>query len=127
VTDESRARLLVRSEADVEERTALGAVHFRQIFTEESAAFESSLTYVLRNRIAEGEENTRHVHDDVEKVYYILSGTAAISCGDERAEARAGDFIFFPAAVPHSIRSCGPGDLEFIVCAARTLDRPVAK
>jgi mannose-6-phosphate isomerase-like protein (cupin superfamily) len=86
----------------------------------EDAGFQSSLTYVLRNRILEGEENTLHVHEDVEKVYYILGGKAAITCGEENAEARAGDFIFFPAAIPHSIRSCGPGDLEFIVCAART-------
>jgi mannose-6-phosphate isomerase-like protein (cupin superfamily) len=112
--------LIVRSERDVEEKVALGAVHFRQVFTAESAAFESSLSYVLRNRILEGEENTLHVHEDVEKVYYILSGSAAITCGEEKAEARAGDFIFFPAAVPHSIKSRGPGDLEFIVCAART-------
>ena len=118
--DKPGRRLLVRSEADVEEKVALGAVHFRQVFTAEGAGFESSLAYVLRNRILEGEENTLHVHEDVEKVYYILGGAAAVTCGEENAEARVGDFIFFPAAIPHSVRSCGPGDLEFIVCAART-------
>ena len=121
---EQPPRLLVQTGTDIPERVALGAVHARSIFRAESAGFESSLVAVLLNRIKAGEVNERHVHDDVEKVYYVLKGVAEIECGPWTDRARAGDFIFFPAAIPHRIRSAGPDDLEFIVCQARTLDTP---
>jgi mannose-6-phosphate isomerase-like protein (cupin superfamily) len=123
-TEKPAPRLLIRNEADVPERVALGAVHARGIFRAPDAGFESSLVAVLRNRIAAGEVNERHVHDDVEKVYYVLQGEAEIGCGPWQQRARAGDFIFFPAAIPHQIRSLGPDDLEFIVIQAKTLDTP---
>ncbi len=120
----SAPRLLVRNEADVAERVALGAVHARGIFSTANASFESSLVAVLRNRIPAGQVNERHVHADVEKVYYILQGEAEIECGPWQQHARAGDFIFFPAAIHHQIRSLGPDDLEFIVIQAKTLEAP---
>ncbi|MHB8574829.1 MAG: cupin domain-containing protein [Dehalococcoidia bacterium] len=118
------AQFIVRGEADVPERVALGAVHARGIFSPANAAFESSLVAVLRNRIPAGEVNERHVHADVEKVYYIMQGEAEIGCGPWQQRARAGDFIFFPAAIPHQIRSLGPDDLEFIVIQSKVLGTP---
>lgn len=117
-------RLRVQRGTDTPERLAHGAVHSRSVFHAESVGFESSLVAVLLNRIDAGEVNERHVHDDVEKVYYLLKGVAEIECGPWTDRAQAGDFIFFPAAIPHRIRSVGPDDLEFIVCQARTLDTP---
>jgi mannose-6-phosphate isomerase-like protein (cupin superfamily) len=117
-------RLLVTTGTDVPERRAGTGMHARRIFQHEMAGFESSLQFVLLNRIPAGEENTRHVHEDVEKVYFFLRGEAEIECGPWTARAHAGDFVFFPAAIEHRIRSLGPEDLEFIVCAARTLGQP---
>lgn len=117
-------RLLVQSADGVEERVAHGAVHARGIFAAATAGFESSLVAVLRNRIPAGQVNERHVHPDVEKVYYLLQGEAEIDCGPWQQRARAGDFIFFPAAIDHQIRSLGPDDLEFIVIQAKTLTTP---
>ena len=57
----------------------------------------------------------------VEKVYYFLKGSGEVQCGPWKEAVRAGDFLFFPAAIEHEIRSDGPEDLEFVVCAARTL------
>lgn len=118
------AQFVVRHESQVAERVALGAVHAKGIFSPANAAFESSLVAVLRNRIPAGMVNERHVHADVEKVYYILQGEAEIGCGPWQQHARAGDFIFFPAAIHHQIRSLGPDDLEFIVIQSKTLDTP---
>src|SRR5437762_966879 len=95
-SDVEAPRLLVRSAADAPERVAHGAVHARGIFSAANAAFESSLVAVLRNRIPAGQVNERHVHPDVEKVYYILQGEAEIECGPWQQHASAGDFIFFP-------------------------------
>lgn len=117
-------RLLVTTGTDVPERVAGTGVHARRIFQHETAGFESSLQFVLLNRIPAGEENTRHVHEDVEKAYYFLRGEAEIECGPWTARASAGDFVFFPAAIEHRIRSLGTDDLEFIVCAAKTLGPP---
>jgi mannose-6-phosphate isomerase-like protein (cupin superfamily) len=100
------------------------AVHPRRVFTTESAGFESCMQLVLRNRINAGEANTRHVHADVEKVYYIISGAAEVECGSERRTIQGGDFLFFPAAVPHAIRCLGPQDLEFIVIQAKVHGTP---
>ena len=122
--DSEAPRLLVTRAEDVPERVALGAVHARVIFAAQAAGFESSLVTVLRNRIPAGLVNERHVHDDVEKVYYILGGEGDVECGPWQRRVRAGDFIFFPAAIPHQIRSLGPDDLDFIVVQARVQGTP---
>ena len=49
---------------------------------------------------------------------------AEIECGPWQQHASAGDFIFFPAAIHHQIRSLGPDDLEFIVIQAKALETP---
>ncbi len=122
--DANAPRLLVTSAADAPERVAHGAVHARAIFSAATATFESSLVAVLRNRIPAGEVNERHIHADVEKVYYILQGEAEIECGPWQQHAGAGDFIFFPAAIEHRIHSIGTEDLEFIVIQSKVAGTP---
>ena len=115
------ARFVVKSTADMPETVGRN-IHARRMFTAAEGRFESSLSFVLFNRLPVGETNVRHIHEDVEKVYYFLRGNAEIDCGPWRASASAGDFLFFPADIAHQIRSLGPEDLEFIVCAASTVD-----
>ena len=114
------ARFVVKSTADIPETVGRN-IHARRMFTAAEGRFESSLSFVLFNRLPVGETNVRHIHEDVEKVYYFLRGNAEIDCGPWRASASAGDFLFFPADIAHQIRSLGPDDLEFIVCAASTV------
>ena len=114
------ARFVVKSTADIPETVGRN-IHARRMFTAAEGRFESSLSFVLFNRLPVGETNVRHIHEDVEKVYYFLRGNAEIDCGPWRASASAGDFLFFPADIAHQIRSLGPEDLEFIVCAASTV------
>lgn len=114
-------RLVVKAVQSVEEELSRGNLQVRRIFTEETLPFESSLSFVLYNRIPAGGRNEPHTHDDVEKVYHFLRGSGEVRCGPWSSPVSAGDFLFFPAAIEHEIR-CGPTeDLEFIVCAARTL------
>ena len=114
-------RLLVRHAADAPERESRGDLRVRQIFQAESAGFESSLSFVLWNRIPAGGANELHVHEDIEKVYYFLAGEGEVACGPWTRNVSGGDFLFFPAAIPHMVRHIGSRDLEFVVCAARTL------
>ena len=118
------SRLLVQRAADVPERVSRGDLRVRQIFQAESAGFERSLSFVLWNRIPAGGAKELDVHEDIEKVYYFLAGEGEVACGPWMRSVSAGDFLFFPAAIPHMVRSLGPGDLEFVVCAARTLAPP---
>lgn len=120
---EKAQRLIVRSRDSVEEMNAHN-VRVRPILAGEAAGFESSFAFVLYNRLPEGEVNEMHVHDDVEKVYYFIEGHAEVICGPWKERASGGDFVFLPAAIPHQVRSLGPGDLAFTVCAARTLAAP---
>ena len=115
------ARFVVKATADIPETVGRN-IHARRMFTAAEGRFESSLSFVLFNRLPVGETNIRHIHEDVEKVYYFLRGNAEIDCGPWRASAAAGDFLFFPADIAHQIRSLGPDDLEFIVCAASTVE-----
>ena len=115
------ARFVVKAVADIPETVGRN-IHARRMFTAAEGRFESSLSFVLFNRLPVGETNVRHIHEDVEKVYYFLRGNAEIDCGPWRASASAGDFLFFPADIAHQIRSLGPDDLEFIVCAASTVE-----
>ena len=113
------ARFVVKSPDDIPETVGRN-IHARRMFSAAEGRFESSLAFVLFNRLPVGETNVRHIHEDVEKVYYFLRGAAEIDCGPWRTSAKAGDFLFFPADIAHQIRSLGPDDLEFVVCAAST-------
>ncbi len=124
VQEQNEPRLLVRAAADVEERVSRGDLMVRRIFDASTVPFESSLAFVLYNRVPAGGKNERHVHEDVEKIYYFLKGSGEVQCGPWKKPVKAGDFLFFPAAIEHEIRSDGPEDLEFVVCAARTLGEP---
>ena len=94
-------------------------IRARRMFTAAEGRFESSFQFVLYNVLPVGQTNVRHIHEDVEKVYYFLKGNAEIDCGPWRTTATVGDFLFFPADIAHQIYSNGPEDLEFIVCAAQ--------
>ena len=115
------ARFVTRSKESVEPVITRNLA-IRRMFQESEGIFESSFQFSLFNKLPAGETNVRHVHDDVEKIYYFITGSAEIDCGPWRKGVEAGDFLFFPAAIPHQIRNTGSLDLEFIVVAAKTLD-----
>jgi quercetin dioxygenase-like cupin family protein len=43
-----------------------------------------------------------HIHHDADETFYVLEGEVTIVVGDERIEARAGDFVLGPRGVPHA-------------------------
>ena len=117
-------RLVVTNESSVDETTSRGDLHVRRVFDAGTFPFESSFRFVLRNRLPAGGANERHIHADVEKVYYFLSGAGEVSCGPWTKRVGPGDFLFFPAAIEHEIHADADADLEFIVCAAQTASTP---
>ena len=121
---EHEPRMIVTYYASVDEAPSTGEQRVRRIFDADRTPFQSGFQFVLRNRLPAGSANERHVHPDVEKVYYFLAGAGEVRCGPWTKRVGPGDFLFFPAAIEHQIHADTGADLEFIVCAARTVGTP---
>jgi len=124
MSDADEVRLLVQAASEVPYAPSRGDLQVRRVFEKDSVPFESSFQFILHNRLPAGGANERHIHPDVEKVYYFLAGSGTVSCGPWEKRVFAGDFLFFPAAIEHEIHADADADLEFIVCAAQTLGEP---
>ena len=59
-----------------------------------------------------------HHHAVTEEIYYILSGTAAMTLGDETRDVGPGDAIAIPAGIRHTIRNNGSEELVFLCTCA---------
>jgi mannose-6-phosphate isomerase-like protein (cupin superfamily) len=121
---EPEQRLIVTPYAATDEAPSRGELRVRRVFEAGRTPFESSFQFVLHNRLPAGGANERHIHDDIEKVYYFLSGRGEVKCGPWTERVGPGDFLFFPAAIEHEIHADADADLEFVVCAAKTLEPP---
>ena len=43
----------------------------------------------------------RHIHDDVDEIFYVLEGSYSITCGETILDAQPGTFVFVPRGTPH--------------------------
>ena len=112
-------RLKVRNWRDTEERLARGQLKVRRVFDATEGGFESSFSFAQYNHLGPGEANETHVHNDIEKIYYVIQGECLVKCGGEEARVKAGDFFFLPVAREHSVHNVGAGEAQMIVFAAR--------
>jgi quercetin dioxygenase-like cupin family protein len=64
-----------------------------------------------------GKEIEEHI-DPYEEVYYLLSGRGVMTVGDKRQEVTAGDAIWLPYGVPHSLLNDGDEECVILVAAA---------
>ena len=69
-------------------------------------------------RLEAGSATTPHHHDVTEEIYYILSGTADMTLGEETRPVGPGDAIAIPPGVRHTIRTTGSGELVFLCTCA---------
>ncbi len=69
-------------------------------------------------RLAPGAATTPHHHAVTEEIYYILTGTADMTLGDETRPVGPGDAIAIPPGCRHTIRNTGPGELVFLCTCA---------
>src|SRR5688572_9427704 len=117
---QTAGKLRIRSWRDVAERSARGGLKTRRVFEAAEVDFESCLSFAQYNYLPPGEANETHVHDDIEKVYFVLQGECLVKCGDDESRVAAGDFFFLPARVEHSVLNVGTNEAQMIVFAART-------
>jgi mannose-6-phosphate isomerase-like protein (cupin superfamily) len=69
-------------------------------------------------RLGVGCATTPHHHAVTEEIYYILSGTAAMTLGDETRPVGPGDAIAIPPGMRHTIRNTGSSELVFLCTCA---------
>ena len=58
-----------------------------------------------------------HLHHDADETFYVIKGEMSFWVGDERFEAKAGDFVFGPKGVPHSFLAQSD-EVEFLITFA---------
>jgi len=59
-----------------------------------------------------------HHHAVTEEIYYILTGTAAMTLGAETRNVGPGDAIAIPPGIRHTIRNTGSAELVFLCTCA---------
>ncbi len=69
-------------------------------------------------RLPPGRATIPHHHAIVEEIYYILTGTGAMTLGDETHPVGPGDAIAIPPGARHTIRNIGRDELVFLCCCA---------
>jgi len=69
-------------------------------------------------RLAPGAATTPHHHKVTEEIYYILSGTAAMTLGGETRPVGPGDAIAIPPGLRHTITNTGSEELVFLCTCA---------
>jgi len=75
------------------------------------------LLFFAHAALKPGREIEAHV-DPYEEVYYLLSGRGVMTVGEERQEVTAGDAIWLPYGVSHSLINDGGEDCIILVAAA---------
>jgi len=68
--------------------------------------------------LLEGQAQKPHVHDEADKIYYVVEGEGMFFLGDGELPAKAGDVVHAPAGVAHGVRNDGPEPLALLVVMA---------
>lgn len=87
-------------------------MYFRRVA--EAAAFSASSgtradlfaggqLFVGLNCFEPGQTQRVHAHAGADKFYFVVSGKARLTVGDETRLAEAGDLVWAPAEVPHGV------------------------
>jgi quercetin dioxygenase-like cupin family protein len=59
--------------------------------------------FVGLNCFEPGQSQPVHAHAGADKFYFLISGKARMTVGEETREATAGDMVVAPADVPHGV------------------------
>ncbi len=82
-----------------------------------TSQFLRSMEFLAWAVLPAGNTIEEHV-DEVEEIYFVLSGTGMMKVGDEEKEVKAGDAIWLPAGEPHRLINTGKETMQWICVAA---------
>ena len=69
--------------------------------------FQSENVLVGLNAFEPGQEHTLHVHADMDKIYYVVSGHGLFLLEGRELDMRGGEMLIAPRGVPHGIHNTG--------------------
>ena len=79
----------------------------RAVFTAGKPAkqdcFRSERLFAGLNCLARGQSQPVHVHEAVDKFYFVISGKASIVVGEETRELGPGGMAWAPAGIAHGV------------------------
>jgi quercetin dioxygenase-like cupin family protein len=64
--------------------------------------------YLVEGTMPEGSSVPLHVHQHEDEIFHVLEGEVLLTLGDETYEGKAGDMVYLPRSIPHSIATKGP-------------------
>ncbi len=65
--------------------------------------FAGDRLFVGLNCFEPGQSQRVHAHEGADKFYYVCSGRARLTVGDETREVGEGEIVWAPAGVPHGV------------------------
>ena len=80
--------------------------------------FSSTINGLNANIVNPSTALEPHQHENVEHVYFVLSGMGIATVGDEEQEVSEGDAIYMPSRLPHAVRNTGTYPLRFLTISA---------
>lgn len=57
----------------------------------------------------------RHYHLETEEIYYVLSGTGQMTIGSETREVSAGDCVYIPRLLAHTLENTGSQPMTILL------------
>jgi mannose-6-phosphate isomerase-like protein (cupin superfamily) len=62
-----------------------------------------------------GQSVCAHRHNQLEEIYYILSGRGRMSVGDEQSEVGPGDAVYIPRGHRHTLENTGTEPMKLLL------------
>lgn len=70
-----------------------------------------------------GQAQKVHAHDNIDKIYVVMTGSPTVQLGDQARTLTAGQAAYAPAGLPHGVRNESAAQATLMVFQARS---PVA-
>lgn len=70
---------------------------------------------VIRERVPKGSSETRHLHNEAEQFFYIISGIATLEVAGKIYILHPDEGFHIPAGIAHTLSNEHGPDLEFLV------------
>jgi len=79
------------------------------------ALFESEKMFCDVYGISAGQEQKPHVHEDCDKIYFVLQGCGVFKIGGEVREVGENNVVYAPAGSEHSVKNDSGANLTLLV------------
>jgi putative monooxygenase len=70
------------------------------------------------SKVDPGSSSSLHSHDDVEEIFFVISGHGKIRVGNEEEEIEPGSCIYIPTGSPHQLINPGDETLKIVASAS---------